>query len=70
MNHPIIENPSYTLSIALNQCSVGTHLQLISYMPDARRFEHQVKFDAVLTPQELQTLHDRLGDYLSSLCNS
>lgn len=66
----IIDSPSYVLSLVLTPCTVGHHLQLVSFMSEARRPENQVQFDVVLTLDELHTLHAYLGRYLLPRSNS
>jgi hypothetical protein len=54
--HTIIETPAYKLTAKFDRTTQGTSIKLISFIPEARRPEEQVKFQVTLTDEELVTL--------------
>ena len=64
MRSLIQATPAYELSIDLNTTPLGHSLRLISFVPTARRPEHQVKFQGVFSTAELKALRDALNQSL------
>lgn len=52
---------AYELSVGLNKTPTGHHLQLVSYVPSARRPEHQVRFSGTFSLDELRALRDAIN---------
>ena len=57
----IQQSSAYELSIDIRQGPYGHALRFVSFVPCARRPEHQVRFAANLSFQELAALHVALG---------
>ena len=49
-------NPSWQLAASINSTPFGHHLILSSFVPTARRPEHQVKFSGTFNDTELRQL--------------
>ena len=60
----IQKTPAYELSVALDTIREGHYLRLLSHIPIARHPEHQVRFQAVLSTEELSALHAAIGRVL------
>ena len=54
--HIIQSNPSWQLAASINSTPFGHHLVLSSFVPTARRPEHQVKFSGTFNDSELRQL--------------
>jgi hypothetical protein len=64
------QGPAYELSLAIDPTKYGHHLRLISFVPIARRPERQVRFQTVLSRDELEVLHEAIGHALLDTSNS
>jgi hypothetical protein len=60
----IHQGPAYELSVGIESTKYGLHLRVLSYVPVAQRPERQVRFQTVLTTEELETLHQAIGKAL------
>ncbi len=56
MRSLIQDTPAYRLSIDITPTPLGQSLRLISFVPNARRPEEQVKFQGNFSLQELRAL--------------
>jgi len=61
---PIHQGPAYELSVAIDAGPYGHHLKFISFVPIARNPEHQARFEAHLSREELGVLHEAIGQAL------
>jgi len=57
-------NPSWQLSACVAPTPYGHHLIISSFVPTARRPEHQVRFSGTFTADELRTLRDTIDKAL------
>ena len=64
MRTTIQTTPAYELSVEITSSDHGHNLKILSYVPTARRPEHQVKFQALFTKSELVALRDSLNHAL------
>jgi len=65
--HSLIQaTPAYELSVDIATSAHGHSLRLISFVPTARRPEHQVKFQGVFGTAELKSLRDALTQALEA----
>lgn len=53
-------SPSWQLDARVTITRYGHHLLISSFVPTARRPEHQVKFSGTFTAEELRTLRDTI----------
>ena len=60
----IHQGPAYELSLAIEASPYGHHLKFISFVPIARNPEHQARFEAHLSREELEVLHEAIGQAL------
>lgn len=60
----IHQGPAYELSVAIEAGPYGHHLKFVSFVPVARNPEHQVRFEAHLSREELEVLHQAIGQAL------
>lgn len=60
----IQQGPAYELSVRIAPTRYGHHLSLISFVPIARQAEPQVRFQTILSREELKALHDAIGHAL------
>ena len=60
----IHQGPAYELSVALDVSRYGYHLSFVSFVPIARHPEHQVRFQAHLSRDALEVLHQAIGQAL------
>ncbi len=58
--------PAWQLDAHIGHTPYGHHLILSSFVPTARRPEHQVKFQATLSTEELRRLRDVLDQALEA----
>ena len=56
---------AYELSINITTSAHGHSLRLISFVPEARRPEEQVKFQGIFSTAELKSLRDALNQALA-----
>ena len=63
----IHKGPAYELSVTIDNGRYGHHLKFTSVVPTARRPEPHVKFQANLSTEELNELHQAIGRALASL---
>ena len=66
MRSLIQANPAYEFSIEITTLAPGHSLRLISFVPTARRPEDQVRFQAVFSTAELESLRDALNEALEA----
>lgn len=57
----IQSNPSWQLAAHVAPTPYGHHLIISSFVPTARRPEHQVKFSGTFSTDELRALRDTIG---------
>ena len=60
----IHQGPAYELSLSIEAGPYGHHLKFVSFVPIARNPEHQVRFQAHLSREELAVLHKAIGEAL------
>ena len=60
----IHQGPAYELSVSIEAGPYGRHLKFVSFVPIARNPEHQVRFQAHLSREELAVLHKAIGEAL------
>lgn len=60
----IHQGPAYELSVAIEAGPYGHHLEFVSFVPIARNPEHQVRFEAHLSREELEVLHKAISQAL------
>jgi hypothetical protein len=60
MRSTIQATPAYELSVDLRPTRHGHHLRFVSFVATARRPEEQVRFQAVLTADELRALRSAI----------
>jgi hypothetical protein len=60
----IHQGPAYELSVSIEAGPYGHHLKFVSFVPIARNPEHQVRFQAHLSREELAVLHKAIGKAL------
>ena len=58
------QTPCWQLDARIGQTPYGHHLVISSFVPTARRPEHQVKFQATLSADELRRLRDVIDQAL------
>ena len=58
--------PAYELSVEITDTGHGHSLKFLSFVPTARRPEHQVKFQGLFTRVELEALRDSISQSLES----
>ena len=58
--------PTWQLDAKVTATPYGHHLTISSYVPTARRPEHQVKFSGIVTTDELRALRDVIDEELQS----
>jgi hypothetical protein len=66
MRSLIQATPAYELSVDVATSAHGHSLQLISFVPTARRPEDHVKFQGVFSTAELKSLRDALNQVLEA----
>ncbi len=66
MRSVIQSTPAFELSIDVTSSAHGHHLRLVSFVPIARRPEHQFKSLGVLSTSELKSLRDALDEALTT----
>lgn len=62
----LLHNPTYALSLEIHPVSLGHHLEFTSFVPTARRPEHQVRYQATLSTAALRELHAAIGRALAA----
>lgn len=62
----IQESPVWQLAASITSAPYGHHLLISSFVPNARRPEHQVKFSGILSTVELRKLRDTINQALGS----
>lgn len=60
------QTPSWQLDARIGQTPYGHHLIISSFVPTARRPEHQVKFSGTFSTDELRRLRDVIDQALES----
>ncbi len=58
MQATIQSTPAYQLTAELTRTTLGHNLKFTSFVPTARRPEHQVKFQGLFTTDEVRALRD------------
>lgn len=58
--------PTWQLDATVTATPYGHHLLISSFVPTARRPEHQVKFSGVFSTEELRALRDAIDRELQS----
>ena len=58
--------PAWQLAAKVTATRYGHHLMISSFVPTARRPEHQVKFSGTFTTDELRALRDQIDQVLQS----
>ena len=58
---------NYQLALTIRPTVYGHHLKFSSFVPTARRPQEQLRFQLLLTRQEMQALHQALGRALEEL---
>lgn len=58
------ETPTWQLAAHVAPTPYGHHLVISSFVPTARRPEHQVKFSGTFTVDELRSLRDAIDQAL------
>ena len=66
MQATIQSTPAYVLTADLTHTAYGHNLKLVSFVPTARRPEHQVKFQGIFSTDELRALRDVIDQELQS----
>ncbi len=66
MQATIQSTPAYALTADITRTAHGHNLKLVSFVPTARRPEHQVKFQGLFTDKELRALRDVIDQELQS----
>lgn len=56
--------PTWQLAANVRATPYGHHLTITSFVPTARRPEHQVKFAGTFTADELRALRDTIDEAL------
>lgn len=56
--------PTWQLDATVTATPYGHHLLISSFVPTARRPEHQVKFSGVFSTDELRALRDTISEAL------
>ena len=59
------ETPSWQLAAHVAPTPYGHHLTISSFVPTARRPEHQVKFSGTFSTEELRALRDQIDGTLA-----
>lgn len=62
----IQDTPAWQLDARIGHTPYGHHLIISSFVPTARRPEHQVKFQATLSTDELRRLRDVIDQVLEA----
>ncbi len=62
----IQESSVWQLAASVTSATYGHHLLISSYIPNARRPEHQVKFSGILSATELRKLRDTIDQALDN----
>lgn len=57
-------SPTWQLDAKVTATPYGHHLMISSFVPTARRPEHQVKFSGVFSIDELRALRDTISEAL------
>ncbi len=57
----IHQGPAYELSVSIEAGPYGHHLKFVSFVPIARNPEHQVRFHAHRSREDLAVLHKAIG---------
>jgi hypothetical protein len=65
MRATIQASPAYELFVELRHSDYGHGLRFVSFVPIARRPEEQVRFQAVLSTDELKALRQAIDDALA-----
>lgn len=63
-------SPAYELTARLASTSYGHHLQLLSFVPTARRPEPQVRYQVLLSREQLIALRDLIDVQLRDTARS
>lgn len=58
--------PTWQLDAKVTATPYGHHLMITSFVPTARRPEHQVKFSGIFSTDELRALRDVIDRELQS----
>lgn len=58
-------NPAWQLTAQVKPTPYGHHLLISSFVPTARRPEHQVKFSGIFSTAELAVLRDVIDQALA-----
>ena len=58
------QTPDWQLDARIGQTPYGHHLVISSFVPSARRPEHQVKFSGTFSTDELRRLRDVIDQAL------
>ncbi len=58
---------SYQLALTIQPTPYGHHLKFSSFVPTARRPQEQLRFQLLLGRDEMQALHQALGQALEEL---
>lgn len=66
MQSTIQSNPSWQLDARITATPYGHHLTISSFVPTARRPEHQVKFSGIFSTDELRSLRDVIDQELQA----
>lgn len=62
----IQSTPAYELTADLTRTELGHNLKFISFVPTARRPEHQIKFQGIFSTEELIALRELITQELES----
>ena len=54
----LLSGPAYELRAEIRHTPYGHHIRLLSFIPSARRPEEQVKFEGLLSTDQLRGLRD------------
>ena len=65
----IHKSPAYEWAVSIKACGLGHHVRIESHVPIARRPERQVRFQSVLTAEELRVLHREIGKAIKGIDN-
>ncbi|TNF62348.1 MAG: hypothetical protein EP306_03635 [Burkholderiales bacterium] len=60
------QSPGWQLDARIGQTPYGHHLVISSFVPTARRPEHQVKFSGTFSTEELRRLRDVIDQVLEA----
>ena len=62
----LLSGPAYELRAEIRHTPYGHHVRLLSFVPSARRPEEQVKFQGLLSTDQLRALRDLIDQEIGA----